>query len=188
MSSANKKLVIEQLRAEILKMRASIKPLIGRVGWDGNIDKEDPYWDLYHPDTRTYSVTCFSTEAEFDAHKVEHMRARGGNASAKALEDLIKPLRARYSEKFVLTHADLHSENIHVRRVTDSKGKDAWELSGILDWGRSGFYPEYMEYAVAMKSGPYRPYWQKVMEEVLKGMECSKERLKVEEYATEWAV
>lgn len=45
-----------------------------------------------------------------------------------------------------------------------------------------------MEYAVAMKSGPTLPYWRKVMKQVLEGMECSKERIKVEELATQWAV
>jgi Phosphotransferase enzyme family len=188
MSKANQKLIIQQLRAEILKMRASTKSLIGRVGWDGEIDKDDLYWSPYNPDTRNYSVDYFASESEFDAHKVEQMRLRGGDAAATALESLIKPLQEQYSEKFVLTHGDLHDENIHVRYVKNSKGKSVWELSGILDWGSSGFYPEYMEFSVAMKSGPYRPYWQKVMKEVLKGMECTKERIKVEEWATYWAV
>lgn len=63
-----------------------------------------------------------------------------------------------------------------------------WELSGILDWGNSGFYPEYMEYATAMKKGPSRPYWRRVMKEVLRDIECSKERLQAEEMATEWSI
>lgn len=185
-SRANKKLIIQQLRTEILKMRADTKPLIGRVGWGGDLRKDDPYHDPYHPDTIKYRVNYFRSESEFDAHKVKQMRARRGDAAAKALEDRIKPLRDQYSEKFVLTHGDLHSQNIHVCRVTCPDGKSRWELSGILDWGRSGFYPEYMEYAMTMKTGPHRPYWKKVMREVLKGMECSKERLQVEESATEW--
>ena len=182
----NKKLIIQQLRTEILKMRSSTKPLIGRVAWDGEIEKDDPYHDPYHPDTTRYSVNYFESESEFDAHKVEQMRARRGDVAAKALEDRIKPLRDQYSEEFVFTHGDLHSQNIHVRRVIVSDGKSRWELSGILDWGSSGFYPKYMEYAMAMKTGPHRPYWRKVMKEVLKGMECSKERMQVEECATEW--
>ncbi len=185
-SRTNKKLIIQQLRTEILKMRASTKPLIGRVGWDGDIEKDDPYYDPYHPDTIRYRVNHFGSESEFDARKIEQMRGRRGDAAAKALEDRIKPLRDQYSEKFVLTHGDLHAQNIHVCPVTCPDGKSRWELSGILDWGSSGFYPEYMEYAMAMKTGPHRPYWKKVMKEVLKGMECSKERLQVEELATEW--
>ncbi len=185
-SRTNKKLIVQQLRAEILKMRTSTKPFIGRVGWDGDIEKHDPYCDPYHPDTIKYNVNYFKSESEFDAHKVEQMRVRRGDAAAKALEDRIKPLRDQYSERFVLTHGDLHSQNIHVHCVTGSDGKSRWELSGILDWGRSGFYPEYMEYAMAMKTGPHRPYWKKVLKEVLEGMECSKERMQVEEWATEW--
>ncbi|ERF69431.1 hypothetical protein EPUS_07835 [Endocarpon pusillum Z07020] len=184
-NTVNKKLIIHQLRTEILKMRASTKPLIGRVAWNGDIEKDDPYPDPYHSDTTRYTVNYFGSEAEFDAHKVEQMRARRGDAAAKALEDRIKPLRDQYSERFVLTHGDLHSQNVHVRRVVGSDGKSRWELSGILDWGSSGLYPKYMEYAMAMKTGPHRPYWKKVMKEVLQGMECSRERMEVEERATE---
>ena len=130
----------------------------------------------------------FASEAEFDAHKVEQVRIRRGDRAAAALERLLQPLQQQYSEKFVLTHGDLHSENVHLRCVTDSKGKFIWELSGILDWGNSGFYPGYMEYAVAMKSGPYYPYWRKVMKKLLKGMECTKDRVRLQETATDWTV
>lgn len=187
-SSKNKKLIIQQLRVEVLKMRESTQPLIGRVGWDRNIVKNDPYFDPYYPGAEDQPVTFFESEAKFDQHKVELLRASGGDAVAGHLEKLIQPLQGQYSGRFVLTHGDLHSENIHVRCLSDSKGIPVWELSGILDWGRSGFYPEYMEYATAMKTGPYHPYWQKVLKEVLKGLECSKQRVKAEELATHWAV
>jgi hypothetical protein len=71
MSKANQKLIIQELRAEIVKMRASTKPLIGCVGLDGEIEKDDPYWNPYNPDTRHYSVDYFASESEFDACKVE---------------------------------------------------------------------------------------------------------------------
>ena len=45
-----------------------------------------------------------------------------------------------------------------------------------------------MEYAVAMKSGPYYPYWRKVMKKLLKGMECTKDRVRLQETATDWTV
>jgi Ser/Thr protein kinase RdoA (MazF antagonist) len=78
-------------------------------------------------------VNFFETESAFDGHKTEQLRNRAGEAVAGALEKLIKPLRAEYSEKFVLTHGDLHQENIHVRSVTHAKGKSRWELSRIMD-------------------------------------------------------
>lgn len=131
-------------------------------------------------------MTFFDSEFAFDNHKVEQVRARLGNAAANSLEKKIGNLQKQYTEKFVMTHADLHPENIHVCRVTDQSQKGInWQLSGILDWGRSGFYPEYMEYATAMKIGPFPPYWQKVIKTVLKGMERSKKRVKVEEITTD---
>ena len=190
LSNSNQELIIQQLRQEILKMRNSTQPLIGRIGRDGKIARDDPFYDPYHPETTFHMIDFFRSESEFDAHKIKHLRRRGGGGKAAAtrLEYLIKPLRTQYTEKFVLTHGDLHENNIHVRCVRDSKGKAVWELSGILDWGNSGFYPEYMEYATAMKKGPSSPYWRKVMKKVLQGLECPKERLKAEELATEWAI
>lgn len=186
LSPCNKNSIIKQVREEILKMRRSTRPMIGRIGWDGAIIKDDPYYDPYYLDTMSHQVTFFESESAFDDYKIEQMRARQGNVAACALERCIEPLRKQYTGKFVLTHADLHPENIHVSLITDPRNrKISWQLSGILDWGRSGFYPEYMEYATAMKVGPYPPYWQKVMKTVLKGLECSKDRVKVEEMATD---
>lgn len=186
LSLCNKNLIMQQLREEILKMRKSTRPLIGRIGWDGSIVKDDPYYDPYYLDTMTHDVRFFESESAFDNHKIEQVRARQGDSAASALERHLEPLRKQYTETFVLTHADLHPENIHVCPVTDqNQRRIGWQLSGILDWGRSGFYPEYMEYATAMKIGPYPPYWQKVMKTVLKGLECSKKRVKVEEMATD---
>jgi Phosphotransferase enzyme family len=186
LSPCNKKAIMQQLRTEILKMRESTRPLIGRIEWDGSIAKNDPYYDPYYLDTMSHNVTFFGSESEFDNHKIEQMRARRGDSAASALAKRIESLRKQYTERFVLTHADLQPENIHVCRTTDPKKRQTtWQLSGILDWGRSGFYPEYMEYATAMKIGPYPPYWQKVMKTVLKGLECSKERLVVEDMATD---
>jgi hypothetical protein len=95
-------------------------------------------------------MSFFESESAFDDHKIQRMRSQCGEAAARALESLIKPLRGQYSEKFALTRADLHSHNIHVRQVKDAKGESTSELSAILDWGRSGFYLEYMEYAMAI--------------------------------------
>ena len=64
-----------------------------------------------------------------------------GEVAARQLESLIKPLREKHTEGYVLTHGDLHLDNINVRCIPDSKGGRTWTLSGILDWGRSGFCP-----------------------------------------------
>ncbi len=53
-----------------------------------------------------------------------------------------------------------------------------WRLSGMIDWGRNGYDPEYMGYATAMNDGITLPCWLKVMKEVLKELKSSKQRLK----------
>lgn len=103
-------------------------------------------------------MSFFRIESEFDDHKIKQIRCKYGKPTAKKLESRIKPLRGQYSEKFVLTHADLHQDNILVRQVRDASGKSTWRLSGIVDWARSGYYPEYMEYATAMNDGPEDPF------------------------------
>lgn len=161
LSRGNRRLIIKQLRQETMKMRENTQPLIGRVGVDGNIAQNEPYDDPYHPGTSSYKIKFFVNESDFDAHKIEQVRRTRGELTAKRVEALIKPLQKQSTEKYVLTHRDLHDQNIHVRCIRDSKGKRTWELSGILDWGDSGFYPEYMEYAMAMRDeagGLFQPY------------------------------
>ena len=186
--ASDQKLIMQDLRTEIFKMRHSTRPWIGRVGWDGNIATDDPYQDPYFPDTRSNKMRFFMNESDFDDHKIKQIKDKCGELAAKKLENDIQPLRSQYTGKFVLTHADLNQYNILVHQVSDGNGKSTWRLSGIVDWGRSGYYPEYMEYATAMKDGPYYPYWRKVLKKILKGQECSKRRLKVEVAATYWAV
>lgn len=43
--------------------------------------------------------------------------------------------------RIVFTHADFHPRNIMVVDLPDG----SVELSGIIDWESSGFYPEYWE-------------------------------------------
>lgn len=50
----------------------------------------------------------------------------------------------------VFTHADLNPRNILVDRVIQSDGSRSWEVTGIVDWETSGYYPEYWDYTKAM--------------------------------------
>lgn len=68
---------------------------------------------------------------------------------------------------FILTHGDLtpRSMIVHDGRIT-----------GIVNWERSGFFPEYAEYAFAMKLGhSIEKWWILVLREVLQ--HCSRTRL-----------
>lgn len=57
---------------------------------------------------------------------------------------------ARRGHKIVFTHADLNPRNILVDRVAQPDGTRGWEVTGIVDWETSGYYPEYWDYTKAM--------------------------------------
>ncbi|KAL5355011.1 kinase-like domain-containing protein [Aspergillus floccosus] len=69
------------------------------------------------------------------------------------------PAMRSKSTKFVLTHGDLAARNIMV---------DGDRITGIVDWEYSGFFPEYMEYAVTMAIHDcIEDWWLPVLQEVL---------------------
>jgi hypothetical protein len=53
---------------------------------------------------------------------------------------------ARRGHKIIFTHADLNPRNILVDRVAQPDGTRGWEVTGIVDWETSGYYPEYWDY------------------------------------------
>ena len=63
------------------------------------------------------------------------------------------------SPKFVLTHGDLSARNIMVHEG---------DISGIVDGQCSGFFPEYMEYALAtVVHGCIEDWWVRVLKDIL---------------------
>jgi hypothetical protein len=60
---------------------------------------------------------------------------------------------------FVITHGDLTPRNIIVQGNV---------ITGIVDWERSGFFPEYAEYVFAMMlCHSHEEWWIPVLEELL---------------------
>lgn len=60
---------------------------------------------------------------------------------------------ARREHKIVFTHADLNPRNILVDRVIQPDRSRRWEVTGIVDWETSGYYPEYWDYTKARFEG-----------------------------------
>ncbi|AEO54563.1 hypothetical protein MYCTH_2297251 [Thermothelomyces thermophilus ATCC 42464] len=56
-----------------------------------------------------------------------------------------------------LTHGDLHPGNILVLKSPDGS---QITVSGIVDWGQAGWYPDYWEYCKAMIVVPYNDEWR----------------------------
>ncbi|KAL1992666.1 hypothetical protein VTN49DRAFT_4698 [Thermomyces lanuginosus] len=147
----------EQLAEQLKLFRSCTKPYIGRI---------------YHQPTRslydgleTKFMGPFYSEAAFDEWCLS--RIKNASTRRKWRKKLAK-LRRKYPSKFVLTHGDLFPRNILV---------DNGKITGIVDWERSGFLPDYVEYALAACLYDYsgEEWWRPVLMEVLPA--CAPERL-----------
>ncbi|ROW02096.1 hypothetical protein VSDG_02367 [Cytospora chrysosperma] len=158
LSQAEQSSVKEQLRAEIARMRRCTQPFIGRV-------KNQQTRNVYDRIASTFCGT-FPTEKEFDNWCLA--RVSGGSLVHWRWDKWLERQRRQSSGTFVLTHGDLTPRNIMF--------KDGL-VTGIIDWDRSGFFPEYAEYAFAMKlSHEHEKWWIPVLKQILEP--CSKQRLK----------
>ncbi|EEH03463.1 conserved hypothetical protein [Histoplasma capsulatum G186AR] len=119
----------EQLADHLKLFRSCTQPYIGRVN-------RQPTYNPYEGITTNF-IGPFNSEAKFD----EWCLSRIKNTSERSKwRRKLAELRRNSQSKFVLTHGDLFPRNILVK-----EGK----ITGIVDWERSGFYPEYVEYALA---------------------------------------
>ncbi|KAF9781919.1 hypothetical protein IL306_012766 [Fusarium sp. DS 682] len=165
MSQDEKSSIKEQLRKQIQRMRTLTQPYIGRI------DRQ-PTRDIYNT---TFVRHCgpFEGEEAFDNWCLA--RLRGGTFQRWKWRRVLENQRRKSTGRFVLTHGDLSPRNILVEGST---------IAGIIDWELSGFYPEYVEYAVAMGLGPgIEEWWIPVLKEVLEP--CSREMVKFTELIEE---
>jgi Phosphotransferase enzyme family len=186
LKDTDKASIKKQLQEQIRRMRTCTKPFIGRVNVIGEIDVNVRFPDPCHPSTRT-ACTTFPSEAEFDAHKINEVR-KNSPIAAIELQKRTERLSKCYTQKFVLTHGDLNARNIHVMNTRKAVGGNpVSQISSILDWERSGFFPEYMGYTLAKISGSHDPEWRTFLTGLLEEMQlsCSDERVLVELMATD---
>ncbi|KAL4803096.1 kinase-like domain-containing protein [Aspergillus unguis] len=139
-----------QLKEQVRLFRTITQPYIGRI----NEQETFNFFDRLH----FHFMGPFRSEEEFD----EFCLARVKSPTERSLwRRLLPGMRAKSNPggKFVLTHGDLAARNIMVH-----EGK----LSGIVDWEYSGFYPEYMEYALAtVIHDQHEDWWVPVLKEIL---------------------
>ncbi|KAG2417883.1 hypothetical protein HFD88_000982 [Aspergillus terreus] len=156
MDRATQEGIKHQLRAELSKFRKLTQPYIGRI------DRQKTHCFFQRLGHETMGP--FDSEKEFDKWCLNRIEDR-------LLRELWRPclpaMRSK-STRFVLTHGDLAARNIMV---------DGGQITGIVDWEYSGFFPEYMEYAVTMAIHDcIEDWWLPVLQEVLEP--CGSMRLK----------
>jgi Phosphotransferase enzyme family len=181
LNDANKTAIKGELQQELRLMRKCTGSIIGRVNSKGASDTTITFPDPCHPSLKA-TCAAFANEGEFDAHKVEEVQKEDPGAAVE-LQQRIQQLSEGYTQNFVLTHGDLNARNIQVVMASkDDTTEPFWQLSNILDWECSGFFPEYMEYAIARISLSHDPEWQQFLSELMVDMNihCSEERVAVE--------
>lgn len=159
LSTAERSSIKAQLRVQFERMRQCTQPFIGRIN-----SQEVP--NLFALFANTTTCGPFQDEKSFDSWCFNRLLTRNPIARFKWQKKLASE-RRNSSGGFVLTHGDLSPANIMV---------DNGIVTGIIDWDRSGFYPEYAEYAFALGLWhPYENWWREVLKEVLQP--CSLARL-----------
>ncbi|PPJ49693.1 hypothetical protein CBER1_02141 [Cercospora berteroae] len=151
----------DQLRQQLAHMRACTSEEIGRLSGT-------PTYNIYD---RLATTLCgpFSDEEAFDDWCLARVPEGLWGLQRKRWARWLEKERSKSGGKtrFVLTHGDLTPRNIIV---------DNGKITGIIDWERSGFFPEYAEYAFAVQFGHnIERWWLPVLKEVLQP--CCKKRL-----------
>ncbi|KAL4938146.1 hypothetical protein BDV06DRAFT_215313 [Aspergillus oleicola] len=148
---------VEQLKKQVRLFRTIAQPYIGRVGHQGTFD----FFDRLH----FHFMGPSESEEELD----EFCLARVKSPTSRSLwKRLLPKMCAKSSGRFVLVHGDFAARNIMVHNG---------ELSAI-DWEYSGFYPEYMEYALAtVIHNQHEDSWLPVLKEIMEPCGFKRSRL-----------
>lgn len=157
----------DQLRIQLARMRECTQPFIGRLERSG---EPRSTYNVYQrlPTLPREFIGPFKNENEFDEWCLARVLPRVGSLSRFKWRRFIEREQQKANGRFVLTHGDLSPRNIMAQDGV---------ITGIIDWQRGGFYPEYMEYAFAMELSPgIEKWWMPVLKEVLQP--CSRDRLK----------
>lgn len=189
LSNQNRASIKEELKKQIRLMRQCKSHHHGCVNQHGEHDSKIPIPDPYNP-CRLFSRSRPCTdEATFDNNKIEMVKKRGpenvGLGLAKKLEPMLPELSKEYTDRFVLTHGDLAACNILVQDINKNGLKNSrpfYSISSIIDWQYSGFFPEYMEYALERKrvgGGQWQSFMCGLLKEM--GLDCSQNRMKFEQ-------
>ncbi|KAK2602130.1 hypothetical protein N8I77_008688 [Diaporthe amygdali] len=154
----------DQIRTQLKRMRECTQPFIGRVTRSG--ERQQTY-NIYDHLLTTYCEP-FETEKEFDDWCLARVLPRVGLLSRHKWKRFIKWERRDAPQRFVLTHSDLTPRNIMAHEGV---------ITGIVEWERSGLFPEYAEYAFAGALGHnIEEWWVPELKEILQP--CSKDRVK----------
>lgn len=106
----------------------------------------------------------FNSENDYNQMRLEILAQLGGPDSKasgkKLLEEHYRLHPISTESRFVMTHRDLFPGNILMENSLRGN------VAAIVDFGLSGYYPDYMEYAMVMKETK-GGWWEDVMIQVM---------------------
>ena len=146
LSNAQRQSVKAQIHEQLQKMRSYTSPTAGRV--DGQ--PMENFYEVIPASIAHNDFGPFRSMQEFDDWCLERVRRLHGSISHTLWKYRLSKIRAKGSNKFVLTHGDLSPSNFMV--------KDG-DLLGIIDWEYSGFLPEEVEYFTLNSKWKRKDQW-----------------------------
>ncbi|KAE8352201.1 kinase-like domain-containing protein [Aspergillus coremiiformis] len=162
-SQSEQQRLLAQLADYVQQMREIKGDFIG--GLDRSPCRDGVFEGGYGDYTK-YSYGPYESEETFNEGMVQALRDRLPSKLLESENDpesmfwtreyiLYQTVRALKGHTIVFTHGDLHGGNTLVR----SDGTVV-----LLDWGLSGFWPEYWEFYRAMFNPPWRTSWDRMVE------------------------
>lgn len=82
-----------------------------------------------------------SSEPITSIHQFQEFIFSGATTASPMFIDFLRNFMSKTESKCVFTHGDIRPANILVQRSEAS----GWEVTGIIGWEGSGFYPDYWE-------------------------------------------
>jgi aminoglycoside phosphotransferase len=156
--------VVTQLKGYVKQLREIEGDFIGGLDYSAC---RDGIFDAGFGDYKQYSYGPYASEEQFNEGIVQALRNRLSPRARKMDPEsafstseyiLHQTVRSMKGHKIVLTHGDLHPENIIIR-------PDRTVV--ILDWGLAGYWPEYWEFYRAMFNPPWRLSWDREVEKFI---------------------
>lgn len=154
MSEQQKRMVCKRLRYYLDELRKLPSP--GYFGAVGHQHLPDGiFWSL-DPDAELVRAISgpFDSEQEFNntfvlkcrlVHRNDERRGHKADFYAKSLPQVFKGNRPTF------THADFQRKNVIVKKRDQTlafENEDDYEVT-LIDWEKSGWYPDYWEYTIA---------------------------------------
>lgn len=164
LTPSEKEEVVSQIRKAMLDLRGIPSP-----GYIGSVNRhacsDGPFWTPEAQRTPLINGP-FDNEEEMNEGMLRKLALSEKPSYVDFLRTLISS--TLYSHRTFFTHGDLQMKNILVQKPDGTEeGEKAPLKITIIDWGTSGWYPEYWEFANATFGARFMPDWVDIVQRAM---------------------